>query len=279
MTRGRDAACAAIFQQTIVQTSTPWPRGYFYHVMHGGSFQRWWRAGRGQGTEREPRSVLPRQVMRCKFQPRACIAARSFLLEGRSGSSLSSRTVLLASRSRNSQLPVPPCGGRTNPLRAGERDAESTPISESTGAFQSRPRVSTRLPFISKGEYVFLFRREQFLRKTGFRPQSPTPPAVAGWPCIPGGRKDGTPNRRISVRFHFCPGRSQRPLLLSVRIHHVLALVVKALSTPWYRLDQVFRRRPFGQPRQHRYAGEVERRTHLPVFIRRGVYVPCRTFA
>jgi len=49
-------------------------------------------------------------------------------------------------------------------------------------------------------------------------------------PCIPGGCKDGTPNQRISVRFRFCPGRTQRPLLLSVRIHHVRSPVVKALS-------------------------------------------------
>jgi len=38
-------------------------------------------------------------------------------------------------------------------------------LRKSIGAFQSRPSVSTRLPFISKGEYVFLFRREQSLRK------------------------------------------------------------------------------------------------------------------
>jgi hypothetical protein len=51
------------------------------------------------------------------------------------------------------------------------------------------------------------------------------------WPCIPGGRKDGIPNRRVSARSRFCPSRTQRPLLLSVRIHHVLSPVVKALST------------------------------------------------
>jgi len=65
------------------------------------------------------------------------------------------------------------------------------------------------------------------------------------WPCIPGGCTDGTPNLRISVRFRFCPGRSQRPLLLSVRIHHVHSPVVKALSNPWYRLVQVFSTSPF----------------------------------
>jgi len=54
-----DAACAAIFQQTIVQTNTPLFREYFYHVIQGGSFQRWWRAGRGRDTEQEPLSVLP----------------------------------------------------------------------------------------------------------------------------------------------------------------------------------------------------------------------------
>lgn len=65
------------------------------------------------------------------------------------------------------------------------------------------------------------------------------------WPCIPGGCTDGTPNLRISVRCRFCPGRSQRPLLLSVRIHHVLARVVKALSNPWYRLAPGFSTSPF----------------------------------
>jgi len=29
------------------------------------------------------------------------------------------------------------------------------------------------------------------------------------WPSNPGGCKDGTPNRRVSARFRFCPGRSQ----------------------------------------------------------------------
>jgi len=37
-------------------------------------------------------------------------------------------------------------------------------------AFQSQSRVSTWLPFISRGEYVFLIRREQNHRTTGFRP-------------------------------------------------------------------------------------------------------------
>jgi hypothetical protein len=71
-----DAACAAIFQQTIVQTNTPSSRGYFYHVIRGGSFQRWWRAGRGRGTEREPlgdtfsgnaAQVSTPRVHRCTF--------------------------------------------------------------------------------------------------------------------------------------------------------------------------------------------------------------------
>jgi hypothetical protein len=48
--------------------------------------------------------------------------------------------------------------------------------------------------------------------------------------------------RRIdefSARSRFSPSRTQRPLLVLVRIHHVLALIVKALSTPWYRLHLV----------------------------------------
>lgn len=115
-----DAARAAIFQQAIDSTVS--------HGLGGGGL-----AGVGVPNENRFRCTL--WVMRCKFQPRACISTRSFLLEGRSGSSLSSRTVLLASRSRNSQLPVPPCGGHTNPLRAGERDAGSTRVSEQPACF------------------------------------------------------------------------------------------------------------------------------------------------
>jgi len=71
-----------------------------------------------------------------------------------------------------------------------------------TGAFQSRSRVSTWLLFISKGEYVFLFRREQCLRPTGFRP------AVADATCCSfGGHaspEDARMGRRIGeFRFVF----------------------------------------------------------------------------
>jgi len=48
--------------------------------------------------------------------------------------------------------------------------------------------------------------------------------------------------RRIdefSARSRFSPCRTQRPLLILVGIHHVLAPVVKVLSTPWYRLHLV----------------------------------------
>jgi len=41
------------------------------------------------------------------------------------------------------------------------------------GTFQSQSRVSTWLPFISKGEYVFLIRHEQNHRVTRFRPAVP----------------------------------------------------------------------------------------------------------
>lgn len=139
--------------------------GHFCTASHGSSFQRWWRAGRGRGTEREPLSV-----MRCKFPPRACISARSFLLEGRSGSSLSSRTELPASRSRNSQIPVSPCGDHANPFRVARAGRRIYAGFGPTGVFQSLSRVSTCFPFISKGEFVFLIRREQYHRLTGFRP-------------------------------------------------------------------------------------------------------------
>jgi hypothetical protein len=115
-----DAACAATFQQAIDSTVS--------HGLGGGGLA-------GVGVPNESRFRYCLSALRRKFKPRACISARSFLLEGRSGSSLSSRTVLLVSRSRNSQLPMPPCGDHTNPLRAGERDAGSSLVSEQPARF------------------------------------------------------------------------------------------------------------------------------------------------
>ena len=108
----------------------PYLTGISATQVHGGSFQRWRRAGRGRGTEQEPLSV-----MQCKFQPRACIAARSLLLEGRSGSSLSSRTALLAFRSRNSQYQCRLAAATPIPFGRRERDAESTLVSEQPARF------------------------------------------------------------------------------------------------------------------------------------------------
>jgi len=125
-----DAACAAIFQQTIVRQTHRYPTDISTTQVQGGSFQRWWRAGRGRGTEREPLSV-----MRCKFQPRACISTCSFLLEGRSGSSLSSRTEPPARRSRNLHGWYYLRATTSFLFRRRGRDAGSTPISEQLTCF------------------------------------------------------------------------------------------------------------------------------------------------
>jgi len=199
----------------------------------------------GVGVPNKSRFRYCLSALRRRFQPRACISARSFLLEGRSGSSLSSRTELLASQSRNSQVPAPPCGGRTNPLRAGERDAESTRVSEQPARFSPDhvfPRVSVH---IERGMRVPVPSRAMSSNNRVPSSSCRCHLLFLWRPCIPGGCKDGTPNLRLSVRFRFCPDRTQRSLLLSVRIHHVLTLVVKALSNPRFRLDLVFSTSPF----------------------------------
>jgi len=184
--------------------------------------------------------------MRCKFQPRAYISARSFLLV---------RAIWFLAFVANStsgitkpKLPVTSAALRRphQSLAGGRAGRRIYAGFGATCAFQSRPTCFHAATVHIEGEYVFLFRREQYHRTTGFRP------AIADATCCccgghasPVGRKDGTPNPRISVRFRFSPDRTQRSLLLSVRIHHVLALVVKALSNLWCRLDQVFSTSPF----------------------------------
>jgi len=161
-----DAACAAIFQQTIVQINTPLLRGYFYHAI-----QRWfipamvegWQ-GSGYRTRIAFGDTFLGNAVQVSTPRVRLIAARSFLLEGRSGSSLSSRTGLPASRSRDSQMLAPPCGGHASPFRVARGGRRIYAGFGPAGAFQSRPRVSTWRLFISKGEYVFLIRREQIHR-------------------------------------------------------------------------------------------------------------------
>jgi len=210
-----------------------------------------------QGSGYRTRTVFGNAFQQCgaSFNPARAFLHVLFYWKGDLVSSLSSRTELPASRSRNSQVPAPPCGGRTNPLRVGERDAESTLVSEQPARFSPDhvfPRVSVhiergiRVPDPSRA-----ISSDNRVPSSSCRRRL----LLLWWPCVPGGRKDGTSNRRISVRFRFCPGRTQRPLLLSVRIHHVHSPVVTALSNPWYRCTRCFRRRPFGQPRQHRDAG------------------------
>jgi len=118
-----------------------------------------------------------------------------------------------------------PCGWR-------ERDAESTPASVRPARFSPDhvfPRDSCSY---GKGNSCSCSVASNVIGQRGSVHGCRCHLLLLGWPCIPGGRMDGTPNRRISVRSRFCPGRAQRPLLLSVRIHHVLAPVVKALSAP-----------------------------------------------
>jgi len=124
----------------------------------------------GVGVPNENRFRQCISAMQCKFQSRACISARSFLLEGRSGF-----LALVANGTTNPPKPklprpVSPWGDHVIPFRAtlvGRRICASF---GTTRVFQSQSRVSTWFPFISRGEFMFLFRREQSLRTTGFRP-------------------------------------------------------------------------------------------------------------
>jgi len=212
--------------------------------------------------------------MRRKFQPRACIAARSFLLEGRSGSSLSSRTVLLASRSRNSQLPVPPCGDRTNPLRVGERDAESAPISDQLVRFSPDHVFPRGYCSYRKGNTCSCSVASNVFGQLGSVQQLPTPPAVALVAMHPR-RTQGWDDESANFgSFSFL----SRP--------HAAAIALIGADTPrsFSRREGTIdskipvapggRRYPFGQPSQHRDAGGEELRTQLPVSSRQAFLSP-----
>jgi len=221
-----DAACAAIFQQTIVRQtrrclagiSTTWFK--VVHSSDGGGL-----AGVGVPDENRFRSCG------ASFNPARALLHVPFYWKG--------DLVPRSRRERNHQPPepllpqlVPPCGGRANPFRAARAGRRIYAGFGATSAFQSRSRVSTRFPFISKGEFVFLIRREQNHRTTGFRP------AVVDATCcslvaMHPRRTQGWDAESTSFgSFRFYPGRTQRPLLVSVRIHHVRSPVVKALSIP-----------------------------------------------
>jgi len=137
--------------------------------------------------------------------------------------------------------------------------------------FRSNLRVSVPTAcfhgflFISKGEYVFLFRREQYLQTTGFRP------AVADAACCccgghapPEGARMG---RRIcEFRFVFVSVPVARSDHCSYRCGYTTFVLP---SWQYYRIlgtgcTRCFRRRPFRQPRQHRDAGGVGLRTRSP---------------
>jgi len=108
--------------------------------------------------------------MQCRFKPRACISVRSFPI-GRVIWFLA----FIANRTTSMPKPklpqlVPPCGGHACPFRVAWVGRRIYADFGSNSAFQSQSRVSTWLLFISKGEFVFLIRREQNHRITGFRP-------------------------------------------------------------------------------------------------------------
>jgi len=128
---------------------------------------------------------------------------------------------------------VSPWGDHAIPFRAAWAGRRIYADFGTIDAFQSQSRVSTWLPFISRGKYVFLIRREQNHRTTGFRPTA----VDATWRSLSGqaSPEDARMGRRIdefSAHSYFSPSRTQRPLLVSVRIHHVRSPVVKALSIP-----------------------------------------------
>jgi len=161
-----DAACAATFQQTIVQTSTPLPRGYFYHVLHGGSFQRWWRAGRGRGTEREPLSVLPFGIAAQVSTPR--VHCCTFFSIGRAIWFLA----FVANRTAGITKPKLPDTSaalqRSHQSLAGRRAGRRiNACFGATCAFQSRPRVSTGFCSYRKGNACSCSVASNVIRKPG----------------------------------------------------------------------------------------------------------------
>jgi hypothetical protein len=99
----------------------------------GNSYQQWWRAGRGRGTERVPLSA-----MRCKFQPHACISARSFHI-GRVIWFLA----LVANGATSPPKPklprlVSPWATTPFPFGRRGRDTGSSPISEQSTRFSPK---------------------------------------------------------------------------------------------------------------------------------------------
>lgn len=89
-------------------------------------------------------------AMRHAFQPRACISARSFLLAGRSAFLASVVNGTTSTPCRNTERQY--CSWQFLPTLSGGKGGIPNDASfGSTGGFLSLLRVSTRYPFISKG--------------------------------------------------------------------------------------------------------------------------------
>jgi len=82
----------------------------------------------------------------------------------------------------------------------------------STGVFLSLSRVSTRFPFISKGEFVFLSVAKRIIRQPGSdHSVVDASPPHSWWAARlpPVGTRTGRRTGRVSARSRFCPGRSR----------------------------------------------------------------------
>jgi len=209
----------------------PCPRRAFLHGRPGISCSPTAIAGR-IGVPNEHRF----SAMRCKFQPRACIAARSFLLEGRSVSSLSSRTEPSASRSRNSQCGYRLATATPFPLGRRRRDAGSTPSSEYHRRVSVPATHSCMVSVhIERGIRVPIPSR---VESSDNRVPSSSCRCHVQLSCgqaSPEGVRTGRRIDEFRLDLVSVPVARVRPLLVSVRIHHVHSPVVKEQSKPRYR--------------------------------------------
>lgn len=212
-------------------------------------------------------------AMRREFQPRACIAARSFLLEGRSAFLAFVVNGTTSTRCRNTRRQY--CSWQLVRALAGCIGGIPNGASfGSTGVFLSLSRVSTRFPFISKGEFVFLSVAKRIIKQPGSdHAVVDASPPHTWWAARlpPVGTRTGRRTGRVSARSRFCPGRSRAtsfrigadtPRSCSRREGRVETIVPVVLG---------LRCHPFGQPSQPREAGRRGRRVPVPVDSRQAL--------
>lgn len=158
--------------------------------------------------------------MRHAFQPRACIAARSFLLAGRPAFLAFVVDGTTSTPCRNTERQY--CSWQFLPTLSGGKGGIPNDASfGSTGGFLSLLRVSTRYPFISKEEFMFLPVARRIIGQPGsdHAVVDAIPHSHGGWPGIPGGRLNGTPNSTSFGSFSFL-SRSLASDLFSYRFGH-----------------------------------------------------------